>query len=276
MKRLKGCISLLAVLFGMTLLFGNFGNGNVQAKVVTDDAGDQVDIPDKYFLESYDSSVNDNNQKMWTYLWPFVNEWVNNPDTKLSDISPMMAQYLPELNTFNDLVERYSEYYPQYNRDNLEYILKGLLTQRNLVSFFPGNKIIDTEGVFVSNRYFNYIAKPSDMTVYNQTGNRNVTSALEYGFKQWNKDTRFHFRMVDNPREAKVIVTDLVHSQSKSKQFESDYDAFFSANIVYKLVLIQGEITLSDKILSMDKNNPKLLHTVVHELGHSIGRPDLF
>ncbi|WP_164507275.1 hypothetical protein [Companilactobacillus furfuricola] len=114
------------------------------------------------------------------------------------------------------------------------------------------------------------------MTVYNQTGNKNVTFALEYGFKQWNKDPRFHFRMVDNPEDAKVVVTDLQHSQSRSKQFESDYDAFFSANIVYKNVLIQGEITLSDKTLSMDKNDPKLLHTVVHKLGHSIGRPDLF
>ncbi|WP_125771455.1 hypothetical protein [Companilactobacillus furfuricola] len=141
MKRLKGCISLIVVLFGITSLF--LGSNIVQAKVVTDDAGDQVDIPDKYFLDSYDSSVDDNDQKIWTYLWPFVNEWVNNPDTKMSDIRPMMSKLVPDMTTFNDLVEKYSTENPKISKDLIEYGLKEFFTQKYLPPSASSVKTID-------------------------------------------------------------------------------------------------------------------------------------
>lgn len=271
MKRLKGCISLLAVLFGMTFLIGN---GNAQAKVVTDDAGDQVDIPDSYFLKNSDQ-LQANLDKQFEQIKPISTYWALHPDVQLSSLSPELAKKFPDFSTFNELVNKYHQLAPQYSIDDIRTTLLALAKDFSMLNKMGTHGFLDTEKVQIINPLFSRIVQPSKMTVYNQTGSSKVDYALKYAFKQWSKDPRFKFRMVDSPKNARIIVTDLSHSKATSKNFEPNYEAAFIPTIIYYSTLVQGQIVLSQDVLNMDQNDPNFLHIIVHEIGHSMGRVDL-
>lgn len=271
MGKFKFILINLVALVGFAFLFG--GN-SVQARVVTDDEGEQVDIPDSYFLknaEQLDAML----KKQGAELKPITTYWVNHPDTQFSELSPELSKKLPDLTTFNEMVKKIQQATPQYSLDDIRATFKAVGEDPYEILKQGTDGFLDTEKVPVLNPYFTRIVKPSDMTYYNQTGNKKVDYALDYAFGQWSKDPRFKFRRVNDPKDAKIIVTDLQHSKATQQNYEPNYEAAFIPTVIYDTVLVQGQIVLSPQVLAMAQNDPNFLHIIVHEVGHSIGRVDL-
>lgn len=256
-----------------------------KAYVVKDDEGNQIEIPNKYFLK--DPAVADKEDAERSQIGnAYVQKWMNNPDVPFNEIDPdfynaHIGNKPPVTMTFNQVIESY------LNKRRLAttVTIKDRTNQLKdflIKSFNSKNSIsrseLDTDGVsFVQFAGFNSILKPSDYTVYNATNNPKVEHALNLAFEQWQKDDRFHFRLVDSPNNARLIVTDTnTISNNNSIQLEAGYLALFHPTKVYKQTLVQGEIVLSSQLEQFSQDNPKLVHAVLHEMGHAIGRPDLY
>lgn len=249
---------------------------DVEAYVVTDDEGEQVDIPDKYFLKS-PTEVDAEIDAVAKPLDADINTWKTNPDMTFEQIDPNIVNTFPRLaniGTFNQFVQKYSATLGV----SPDFVEKYLMISAD--SYKTGMKYqmaggLNDEGYSFHTAAYNSILTPSDTTVYNETGNPKIENALKLAFAQWEKDPRFHYRLVDSPQDARVIVTDSSHADGKTDKLESSYQAVFLPTIVYNQCLVQSKIILSQKITELDANDPALIHTVIHELGHASGRQDI-
>lgn len=256
-----------------------------KAYVVTDDEGEQIEIPDKYFLK--DPAVADKEDAERSQITnAYIKKWIDNPDVPFNEVDPDIYKLYdkrkaPRTITFNQFVESYlnnkrlaSTVTTKDRTDQLKNAFIKTVNSKNTV----WKSELDTDGVsFVYFAGFASILKPSDYTVYNATNNPKVEHALNLAFEQWQKDDRFHFRLVDSPKNARLIVTDTnTISNTRSVQLEEGYLALFHPTQVYKSTLVQGEMVLSSQLEQLSQDNPKLVHAVLHEMGHAIGRPDLY
>lgn len=256
-----------------------------KAYVVTDDEGDQIEIPDKYFLK--DPAVADKEDAERSQIYnAYFQKWMNNPDVPINEINPdfyntHFNKEAPATITFNQFIEGYLNKRRLATtvtiKDRTDQIKNILIKGLNSNNTFRKSEL-DTDGVsFVTFSGFDSILKPSDYTVYNATNDPKVENALKLAFQQWQKDDRFHFRLVDSPKNARLIVTDTnTISNNKAIQLEESYLALFHPTQVYKSTLVQGEMVLSSQLEQLSQDNPKLVHAVLHEMGHAIGRPDLY
>ena len=271
MKKFRGILITFAMIIGLVLPL--FSNSVAEAKVVTDDEGQQVDIPDSYFVKDVAEKEKSAHQGADFYK-PIFTYWAYNPNTPLSSINADLAKKMPDFTTFNDFLDRYNRVSHSNGEGNRE--LFSALAHDPYEFILLGNHgFLDDESVRINSLIYGAIAKPSDMTVYNGTGNAKIQNALSLTFKEWEKDPRFHFRMVNDSQKAKVVVTDLNHDSTSAKSFEPGFQAIFLPTIVYQQCLVQGKIVLSPDIEKLDMNDPELIHTVIHEMGHAVGRPDL-
>lgn len=278
MSRGKPFLVSILLLFGVVMSFGI--TTNVKAYVVTDDEGEKIDIPDKYFLESPEAKEKEM-AHFTKVLGNSVDYWISHPDTPFIEINPEAARLKPafaEWGTFNSVVARVEktralENIPtNYTRKLVEMAAKDF-NSSNSTLYESG---LDTEGFRFMSQSFSAILKPSDMTYYNATKNPKIDNCLKKAFMQWGKDKRFGFRMVNDPKDARIIVTDIDQDPSLSYAIEPQVEAAFVPTMIFHGTLVQGKIVLTSELESMPENRAELIHSVIHEVGHSIGRPDLF
>ncbi|WP_125770252.1 hypothetical protein [Companilactobacillus furfuricola] len=283
MERLKR--NLLITVLAIVGVLATSPSGVSKAYVVTDDEGDQIEIPDKYFLK-YPAVANKEDTERSQIGNAYFQKWMDNPDVPFNEIDPEfynahIGNKSSITMTFNQVMESYlnkqrlaTTVTIKDRTDQLKNFLIKAFSSKNSIR----KSELDTDGVsFVEFAGFNSILKPSDYTVYNATHDPKVKHALSLAFEQWQKDDRFHFMLVDSPKNARLIVTDTnTISNNNSVQLEEGYLALFHPTKVYKQTLVQGEIVLSSQLEQLSQDNPKLVHAVLHEIGHAIGRPDLY
>lgn len=246
-----------------------------QARVLTDDEGDQIDVPDDYFLD--DKVIRET--KLWIkYALPSFQNWVKNPDTKMSDISSIVSKFYPDLTTFNKFIDAYADSYKNgtnaFYKENLKRYYTSLAFSPDVVNEMA-DSLDDGNIHFFTSSIYGSIVKPKDITVYNATKNNRVNDALKISINEWKKDQRFHFRIVDNPQEARIILTDTNLNPEFEKNFEKNINGTFVPTQVYNEVLLKGYIVLSPDIEKDSTSDTKLTHDVMHEVGHVIGRRDI-
>lgn len=236
------------------------------AKTVVDDQKNVIDIPDKYFT-NLPSDQLVQSQKVFCQKMQY---YFNHPDEKITDPDVL---HEAGVDTMNKAVE------------SVFLAKEGTRTHESIMNNFKSNYAdpmdralllvkggLNTEGVELESEEISNILEPSDITVYNATGKQNITRAIRYSMNDWGKSPVFNFRLVNNPKDARIIVGELGPEESTEKDIQGSFKVLSS----YYKVEIQGKISLSPSITDLKWNDPVLLHTLMHEMGHSLGRPDLY
>ncbi|AKP67616.1 hypothetical protein [Companilactobacillus ginsenosidimutans] len=266
-------ICFFAIIFGVIIEISDYSP--VCAKTVTDEQHNRIEIQDKYFV----NMPTEQDLSKALGLYQEATYYLNHLDEQM----PSELQHHFEYKTMRDKVESL------YSPDSLSWKTREQLRLYLLSQYTPHMAIhnymnqvhggLDTDNMrftLQKNGIYQYsaILKPSNITVYNQTGRKDVTNAINQAAINWNDTPGVHFRLVSSPKDARVIIRQ-TNGNDSDVYFEQATDAVFNVTETYAQCLVQGDVILSSDLLkSQDKK--KLVHAVTHEFGHVLGMPDLY
>lgn len=265
MKKLN-VLLIAAVAILMATVTVSFHNDESMAKTVVDDQNNVIEIPDKYFTNMPSPELIETQTvlcRKMQYYFAHPAETITDP-VVLNEVGTDTINKALD-NAFNgkegqrkhaEILENFKSQYLNPGDRALRLMAGGL----------------DTGKVALEGSKFVGILDPSDITVYNATGKKNVTEAIKYSMNEWSKTPYFNFRLVDDPKEARVIVGELNPGETAEEHIQGNFKLVSS----YYNIEIQGKIGLSPNITNLNWDDTDLLHTVMHEMGHAVGRPDLY
>lgn len=248
---------------------------SVEAKMITDDQNHTFDLPDKYFLDWKEYHFD-------TYIQDYMNEYakiqyyLDNPDEDFQD--PTIAQKFTNCKNIREYMQKGFEINPGYwgSTQNMLQFMKIRYSdpQDSALDTIWGG--LETDDYQFEDIGYTAVLNPTDFTIYNATGEISVTKALEASFKQWERVKPLHFRLVDSSKDARMVVLGPKDYSDSTFDKGYDFDGALIINSTYHNCLIHATMLLSQKMVDSDGSDPKLVHTVMHELGHAVGMKDVY
>ncbi|AKP67897.1 hypothetical protein [Companilactobacillus ginsenosidimutans] len=287
MKQIKITLCGMFTIAITLLTFIMFEN-TANAVEIKSDQGPYVYIPENYFSHK----VNDADIQHYQAICDHVQYYLQHPDEVITDPATRnelgattMSQHIESLykgrsaygfatdgsvevthsKSKADIVkfiqDRYSDAY------SLTMIrMNGGL---NINGFNPDGS--STGPIHFTNVTMNSMVKPSDITVYDGTNSPSAHKAITIAFTHWSRIPYFNFRFVDNPAEARIIISGF----DKDTKPEQGTEGLF-VPLTYCYTEIQGHIYIKPELLHRDWRYASLDHVIMHEMGHALGRVDLY